>query len=186
MSYFPAELDDYHGACDDTMRRVVAQGRERVELAKKTLSLLTFATQRLTISKLREALPIEAGNSRIKPNKRPKTADIISACCGLAFLAHASHFVVLLHYTVQKYLSGARELHFPEKEIGMACVRYLSMAKFESGACSSNKELEQRLRSHPLYEYAAQNWGRHLCDTIPPTEEVYNFLTGQPKLEAAH
>ncbi|KAF2175162.1 ankyrin repeat protein, partial [Zopfia rhizophila CBS 207.26] len=161
MSHLQAELDAYHGACDDAMRRVVAQGRERVELAKKALSWLTFATRRLTISELREALAIEAGDSKFDPDNRPKTTDIISACCGLAVLHHASGFVSLVHHTVREYLSGAREPQFSENEIGVACVRYLSMAEFESGACSSDEELEQRLRSRPLYEYAAQNWGRH-------------------------
>jgi hypothetical protein len=77
MSYFPAELDDCHGSWEDAKRRVVAQSRKRVELAKETLSWLTFATRQLTISELREALAIEAGNSKIKPNKRLKTGGAI-------------------------------------------------------------------------------------------------------------
>jgi len=86
MPHPPVELDAYHVICDDAMRRVVAQSQERVELAKKALSWLIFATRQLTVSELQEALAIEAGDSKIDPDSRPKTADIISACCGLAVL----------------------------------------------------------------------------------------------------
>ena len=104
---------------------------------------------------LREALAIEAGDFQINLDNRPQAADIISARCGLAVWHHESGFVGLVHRTAQEYLSDRRELVCSEDEIGAACVRYVSMAAFESGACASAEELERRLWSRPLYQYAA-------------------------------
>lgn len=62
---------------------------------------------------------------------------------------------------------------------------YLSQAKFAAGSCEAEDQLEDRLRSNPLYEYAAKNWGRHIGNTrLPPPPEVVSFLTSRPKVEA--
>ncbi|KAK4034663.1 hypothetical protein C8A01DRAFT_48998 [Parachaetomium inaequale] len=52
------------------------------------------------------------------------------------------------------------------------------------GLCTTHKEYEERLRSNPLFEYAARNWFRHARDASTGCEEVVNLLRSEAHLAA--
>ncbi|RYP09021.1 hypothetical protein DL764_001517 [Monosporascus ibericus] len=59
------------------------------------------------------------------------------------------------------------------------------LSAFESGACQSDDEFEERLRSNPPYDYAAHNWGHHARHDINPNRIVFGFLESKVKVEAS-
>jgi ankyrin repeat protein len=62
----------------------------------------------------------------------------------------------------------------------MTCVTYLSFNAFETGFCPMGEEFEARLQSHPLYNYAAQNWGHHARAASTEVEQLtLNFLKSE-------
>ncbi|KAF2204234.1 hypothetical protein GQ43DRAFT_365084, partial [Delitschia confertaspora ATCC 74209] len=46
-------------------------------------------------------------------------------------------------------------------QIAAAWLIYLSSSAFKSGSCSTDKELESRLRQNEFLDYAAKYWGEH-------------------------
>ncbi|RYP52862.1 hypothetical protein DL768_002111 [Monosporascus sp. mg162] len=44
----------------------------------------------------------------------------------------------------------------------------------------------ERLRSNPLYDYAAHNWGHHAHEDMPPSQKVFGFLESKAKVEASN
>ncbi|RYP11922.1 hypothetical protein DL767_011214 [Monosporascus sp. MG133] len=58
------------------------------------------------------------------------------------------------------------------------------LSAFESGACQSDDEFEERLRSNPLYDYAAHNWGHHARKDINLSQMVFGFLGSKAKVKA--
>ncbi|OCK89793.1 uncharacterized protein K441DRAFT_410169, partial [Cenococcum geophilum 1.58] len=54
--------------------------------------------------------------------------------------------------------------HFPDarRDIGIACLKYLSLDVFSKGYCSTDKLFECRLRENTLLDYAARNVGNYI------------------------
>ncbi|KAK3371093.1 hypothetical protein B0T24DRAFT_491973, partial [Lasiosphaeria ovina] len=48
-----------------------------------------------------------------------------------------------------------------ERNVTDVCVTYLSFDPFATGTCRNDEDFRARLRSHPLYDYAAHHWGHH-------------------------
>ncbi|RYP43045.1 hypothetical protein DL770_011882 [Monosporascus sp. CRB-9-2] len=59
------------------------------------------------------------------------------------------------------------------------------LSTFESGPCQSDNEFEERLRSNPLYDYAAHNWGHHAREDMTQSQKVFGFLESKAKVEAS-
>jgi len=98
---------------------------------------------------------------------------MVSACAGLVTVDERSDVIRLVHSTTQEYLERTLTEWSPtaQKDIATTCVTYLSFNAFEAGFCSTDTEFEKRLRSYPLYDYAARNWGHHARPDS--TEMVY-------------
>jgi hypothetical protein len=62
---------------------------------------------------------------------------------------------------------------------------YLLFNKFKSGFCQTNREFEERLRTNPLYDYTAQNWGHHAHSVSSYCKGVVQFLDCNKKVKAA-
>jgi hypothetical protein len=52
---------------------------------------------------------------------------------------------------------------FPDGQtyITQTCLTYLSFEVFQSGYCNNDKDMETRLTTNPLLQYAARNWANH-------------------------
>lgn len=76
----------------------------------------------------------------------------------------------------------------PRLYLAKVCMVYLNFKDFETGPCRDKKALEERKRKHPLLDYAAHNWHRHIRSD-DDTSGISNILSlliepGSPTLLA--
>lgn len=174
-------------AYDDAMQRVNAQSPGRRELALQVLGWITFAWRPLTTLELRHALGVEINKPEFDENNLADIQDLVSVCAGLVAVDEESMAIRLVHYTLQEYLENTQDKWFrnPQAQMALKCVTYLSFSAFESGRCQCEEDLEERLRLHPFYNYAACNWGHHAREAETPYDDVEYFLRCQKKVEAS-
>ncbi|KAI1074797.1 hypothetical protein F5B20DRAFT_426973 [Whalleya microplaca] len=148
---------------DEALKRIDAQVVDQVELAKQTLSWIVCAHRPLTTTELRHALAVEIGEPELDDENMSEIDDIISVCAGMVTVDIESDIVRLVHYTAQTFFASRQKEWLPhaQTDITRTCVAYLSFDVFEAGFSNSDEEFEERLRSNPLYDYAAHNWGHH-------------------------
>ena len=169
------------------MKRIEGQVRDQAEIAKQAISWITRARRQLTVTELRHALAVEAGQAALDQDNLPEVSDMLSSCAGLVTVDKESNVIRLVHYTTQEYFMRTWQQWFPyaEADITAICCTYLSFEVFLGGPCKTDEEYEQRLQENPLFEYAAQNWGSHALDAEVPCQQVIKFLYSNPKVEAS-
>ena len=169
------------------MERVQGQKPGLRLLAEKVLSWITCAKRRLTTSELRHALAVEVGKSELDEENSPPIESMVSVCIGLVTVDEESGIIRLVHYTAQEYFERTQKDWFPnaEESITASCVTYLSFSTFDGGACLTDKEFKERLRSNQLYEYAARNWGHHARQASKSSQLIKDFLESEGKVEAS-
>ncbi|KAH0595387.1 hypothetical protein MHUMG1_06562 [Metarhizium humberi] len=174
-------------AFDDAMQRVNAQSPGRRELALQVLGWTTCARRALTTLELQHALAVEINKPEFDENNLADIQDLVSVCAGLVTIDEESMAIRLVHYTLQEYLENTQDKWFrnPQAQMALKCVTYLSFSAFESGRCQCDQDLEERLRLHPFYIYAARNWGHHAREAETPYEDIEYFLRCQKKAEAS-
>jgi ankyrin repeat protein len=174
-------------AYGEAIRRIKEQDQEHAKQALRVLSWITCAERPLTSIELQYALAIEAGELELGGDNFQDIEEIVSLCAGLVTIDEEGDVVRLVHYTTQEYFEESQSSLFPDaqKDIAVACITYLSFNAFESGFCPKAK-LEERLRLHPFYSYAAQNWGYHARAASMEVEQLtLNFLKSEQKILAA-
>jgi ankyrin repeat protein len=170
------------------MERIIGQVKDQEELAKQVLSWITCAKRPLTTTELQHALAVEIGESQLDKDNLPEVKDIVSVCAGLVTVDEESGIIRLVHYTTQEYFDRTQGKWFPnvQTNITATCVAYLSFDVFECGICQNDKEFEQRLQIHRLYDYAAHNWGYHAREASTSCQDgVMKFLQKQAQVEAS-
>ncbi|KAM3065237.1 hypothetical protein ACMFMF_011362 [Clarireedia jacksonii] len=180
-------------AYDKAIERIQRQNGDLPQDALLVLSWIVNAKRQITIPELRDALTVEIGKSELNKDNTPTIEHITSACAPLVVVDEESNIIRLVHYTTQEYFERTQKQWFPRAEatITTICTTYLSFSIFESGFCRTDDEFEQRIKSNPLYKYAAHNWGRHarqaltLCQDLTLCEEIVYFLNCEVKVEAA-
>jgi hypothetical protein len=177
----------YDHAYSDAMQPIEGQLADEVELAKETVSWITCAKRPFTKLELQHALAIEIDQTEFDKDNIPDMDDIVSVCAGLVTVDQESGNVRLVHYTTQEYFERMQQRWFPTAELNITaiCVIYISFTLFESGICSKDLDYEQRLLFNPLYEYAANYWGDHACQTSSIHPKVLEFLQCTTQVEAA-
>ena len=170
------------------MDRIERQGPNSAKLAKGVLSWITCAKRQLTTSELQHALAVQVGESEFNKEDLPQVQDMISVCAGLVTVDEESDIIRLIHYTTQEYFEGTWKDWFPDAEttITKICITYLSFNIFESGYCQTFNEFEERLKSNPLYEYAARNWGHHAREALVELEQLTPFFESNNKVSASN
>ena len=160
------------------MERIDGQKPGFQWLARMILSWITCAKRPLTTLELQHALAVKSGDHQLDKENVREIEDMVSVCAGLVTVDEESSIIRLVHYTTQEYFDRTREKWFPNAEthIAITCVTYLSFKEFESGTCPNNKEFEERLQSHRLYDYASHNWGHHARVTRMLIPAVIDFL----------
>jgi hypothetical protein len=188
LEKLPKGSDALDLAYKEAIRRIQGQEPGFVELALRVLSWITCAKRPLTRIELQHALAIEAGESELGGDNLQDIEEIVSLCAGLATIDQEGDIIRLVHYTAQEYFEQIQNSLFPnaQKDIAVVCITYLSFNAFETGFCLTNKEFEVRLRLHPLYMYAAQNWGHHAHAASTKVEQLtLNLLESEQKVLAS-
>ncbi|KAJ4229089.1 hypothetical protein NW759_003815 [Fusarium solani] len=172
---------------EKAMERISSQKPGLRDIALQVLAWITCAKRRLTQLELQHALAVEPGTIQFDEENLPDIQGMVSACCGLVTIENESSIVRLVHHTTQEYFERTQGKWFPDAdaEITTTCLTYLSFDVFEAGVLYGDKELIERLRSNPLYDYATQHWGHHARKAPTLTEEIMEFLESGPKVEAA-
>ncbi|KAJ5610789.1 hypothetical protein N7510_007508 [Penicillium lagena] len=163
------------------MERVNSQSSHHQALARKILLWVSHARRPLTESELRQACAINEPLQELDKANIQSIRNLISACIGLVKVDERG-ILHLCHFSALKYLENLLGNH--HAHIADACMIYLSSKDFESGPCSTDFDLEERLKSNPFYDYAAHNWGHHVREGGESTE-VASFVQDKPKFEAA-
>jgi ankyrin repeat protein len=161
-------------AYDDAIERIKNQLPGEYELAKKTISWITYAKRQLTTKEISHALAVEAGESELDEDNIPDTEHMISVCAGLVVVDEESDIIRLVHYTTQEYFEYVREAWNPkaQEEIASTCLTYLSFHTFDTGYCYSEEDLSCKITQNPFLEYAAKYWGNHAFAVQPTIEKL--------------
>ncbi|KAL6696391.1 ankyrin repeat-containing domain protein [Trichoderma pleuroticola] len=177
------------------LHEIYKQAMERIEghtdairsLAKRILIWITHAKRPLSITEMQHALAVREHMTAFDTDYMPDAKDLKSVCAGLVTIDEESGIIRLVHYTAQEFFQKTQEKWFPEAgaSITKTCVTYLSFNTFDNGICQTDEEFRQRLRSNPLYHYAAQNWGHHAREASTIGQEVMDFLERKAKVEAS-
>ncbi|PVH69381.1 hypothetical protein DL98DRAFT_439187 [Cadophora sp. DSE1049] len=184
-----------HEAYGKTIKRIRSQSPGFQLLAERVLSLLTCAKRLLTILELRHALAVKPGASTLDGKDLPFPNIIPTVCAGLVTVDEVavdedSRTVRFLHDTTRDYLETHMFCIIPRKDpetqrtLTTICVTYLSFEVFESGFCRTDDEFEERLRSNPLYDYAAYNWAHHAREASVKEGLVLDLLGNKNKVSA--
>lgn len=136
---------------------------------------------------LQHALAVEVGRSELREDNISDVDDIVSVCAGLVTVDEESGIIRLVHYTTQEYFERTQARWFPlaETDITNICVTYLSFSIFGTGLCHTPNEFLKRRRLNPLYDYAANNWGKHACKVQKCDKGIIDFLQDVKKVEAS-
>jgi ankyrin repeat protein len=191
LKKLPTGTESYDRAYSDAMERIEGQLSDEEALAKEALSWITCAKRPLTTTELQYALAIKVGQAEFDEGNKPDIEDIVSVCAGLVTIDEESGIIRLVHYTTQKYFERRQKHWFPtvDFDITAICVTYLSFTVFRSGICLTDSSFEERLQRNPLYDYAANYWGRHACQIQSPhlkiVDLIVDFLQHKMNVEAA-
>ncbi|KAL2803315.1 hypothetical protein BJX63DRAFT_77013 [Aspergillus granulosus] len=158
------KAESFEPFCIETMDRIMDQMSESKSLAIHSLSWMTYSRVQLSISDLRHALAIEIGSSSFDKDKIRDIEEIVSACCGLLNYDEAKQTVFFSHPVIHKCLRKMQKtwLSAAERHLADSCITYLCYEAFRSGPCTSHEDFDLRLRSFPLFQYAANHWAHHV------------------------
>ncbi|KAH6603497.1 ankyrin repeat [Trichoderma cornu-damae] len=172
---------------EQAMLRINGQQPGFKDLANKVLSWIVYAERNMTTAEFQHALAVEVGEQKLDEENIASIQDVVSVCAGLVTVDDESNIIRLVHYTTHEYFNQTRNRWFPNAEADIAdvCITYLSFSAFEGGPCETADEFMQRLRSHPLYEYAARNWGHHARRASKLRQGATEFLECKMKMSAA-
>jgi serine/threonine-protein phosphatase 6 regulatory ankyrin repeat subunit B len=151
---------------DDVIRRIEDQNEDDRMLARKVLMWLSLSLRPLTMEELQHAAAIDEGLDELGEDDIASEDIIVSVCAGLVSVATEEGVVRLVHYTAQEYFSQAKvhKAMFAtgHRELMSSCLTYLFLDDFENGLPEDEgDELDQFITQHPLFYYAAHNWGHH-------------------------
>ena len=179
LERLPKGSQAYDDAYAEAMERIEGQVADSQQLAKQALSWITCAKRPLTSTELRHALAVEINGVEFDDENLSEIEDVLSVCAGLLTIDEESDIIRLIHYTTQEYFVRTWNswFHDAQEDITKVCVTYLSLNAFDSGFCLTDKDFEDRLRSNPLYDYAARNWGHHArAASTEVGQSVIDFL----------
>ncbi|VUC29558.1 unnamed protein product [Clonostachys rosea] len=173
-------------AYSQAMERINSQLEGFKNLAMKVLLWTTCAMRQLTTVELQHAIATKLKQSQFDLGDIPQVEDMVSVCAGLVTLDEDGLIVRPVHYTTQIFLQTTLESWYPTIEslpTGI-CISYLSFADM-AVPCATYEEFEDRLRSNPLYDYAANYWGYHALKDQKSVTIVIEFLQNTSASEAA-
>ncbi|KAI9776091.1 MAG: hypothetical protein M1839_000604 [Geoglossum umbratile] len=167
----PEKLDSIY---DEAMERIKQQSADDSRLALQLLSWIVYAVRPLQLIEIQHAMAVddtEPGDRSISKDSLTSQNIIINACAGMIKVDEEGNIIRLIHYTMQEYFERSGLVHFPnaQRDIGVTCLKYLSLGVFGEGYCLTDELYEHRLKTNPLLDYAARNWGSHIREESEQT-----------------
>ncbi|KAJ5744091.1 hypothetical protein N7533_008961 [Penicillium manginii] len=189
LKNLPTGSNAYDHAYNEAMVRIQGQHPEARLLAERILAWISCARRPLATSELQHALAVEHGKTELDKENITPINIMLSDCAGLVAVDESSNIVRLVHYTTQEYFERKRRDLFPnaEAEITRDCLTYLLFHSFDAGPLRTLSDLDSRLQKHKLYDYSANNWGRHAREASKVAFDpiIMNFLKTESKFKAS-
>ncbi|KAL4999824.1 hypothetical protein BDV10DRAFT_183971 [Aspergillus recurvatus] len=154
----------------DVRRITAAAGSNPVsaEAARIILLLIICSYRALTTAETQHALALITGSIDVLEQNILEVDDMVSACGGLVKAEinkeNSNTQLALIHDTLREYLELTQDIWFPDAHslLATTCLEYLLSEAFATGPCTSDEELDMRLKSNAFYEYAARSWEYHM------------------------
>ncbi|KAJ7591853.1 ankyrin repeat-containing domain protein, partial [Mycena floridula] len=152
--------EDINNSYDETMSRIVAQGKEYSQLAHRVFLWLAFAKRALTLLELRHVLAVSEGMDEMELDALIQDGEFVASVCGgLVVIEEAedASFPRLVHYTTKEYFELKVTTLFPDAQLSLAmtCLTYLSFKTFDT------TDLEIKWEKRILFAYTSKHWGDH-------------------------
>ena len=166
--------------------RILAQEDQDIDIAKRTLSWIFYASRPLGIEEIQHALAVEPEQRDFDEECLIREEDIVSVCASLVSIDPEGKTIHFVHQTVQEYLESDHSglLLTTQDHIAKTCITYLRFNVF----AIENEEWDRRARilssRYPFLFYAAQYWGYHAsqCPGHNMETVVLDFLDRAPQL----
>lgn len=155
------------GALHDMYAGILGQIKDQRQssryLAFRILSWLTYVRRPITALELQHALAVEKDRGSLDEENLVDVEGLISVCGGLVVVTADRNFITFVHITAAEFFQGFRTTDFADgqRDIATTCLTYLCFDSFGVGRCSSDEDLQRRLRDYPFLDYAAHFWGAH-------------------------
>lgn len=166
--------DTIAGSYENTMNRIRSRPEPRRDRAKSTLGWVAYAQRPLSLQELQHALAISQHSRSVEDKHLRQESEIISDCCGL-LVKDSDNMVQYVHYSAKDYFNNTKQEEFPnfDKEITIACAKYLTMSKIHSFISNS-----KRLKELPFTKYAAQylHWHHRRIQNLQNDEDVLEVI----------
>ncbi|KAJ7591839.1 ankyrin repeat-containing domain protein [Mycena floridula] len=149
--------EDINNSYDETMDRIVAQGKEYSQLAHRVFLWLAFAKRALSLLELRHALAVSEGMDEMELDALIQDGGFVVSVCGGLVVIEDGSFPRLVHYTTKEYFELKVTTLFPDVQLSltMTCLTYLSFKTFDT----TDLEIEREKRI--LFKYTSKHWGDH-------------------------
>jgi hypothetical protein len=168
------------------VERIGNQSKGLRDLARRTLSWLTYSKRGLSLPEIQHALAVRTGVTGLDEKFITDAATIGSICAGLIIVDQKSGIIDFIRYTAKEYFESTCEFSEEKADVLAAFITYLSLETFNDGLCSTDESFESRIRNNPFYDYAARNWGHHARETSgEPEELILKFLSSEANVSAS-
>jgi ankyrin repeat protein len=166
------------------------RSRSRTHRAKLILRFVRDAERTLTLVELCHALD---SSHRNDDAEMIMGADLAATnhCMGL-IKVDQDQKVQFFHIKLREYLKShyLQELQKCDLELGISCLKYISMNAFSSGWCEDSRSLADRQASYPFVDYASKYWATHLKRCVASDQASFehlalSFLRNAAKVQAS-
>ncbi|PVH69804.1 hypothetical protein DL98DRAFT_399223, partial [Cadophora sp. DSE1049] len=145
---------------EEALQRIQRQPEDESKLAMRVLSWITHAIRPLKVGEIQHAIAamnFEPDDTTLDEEGLTDEAELITVCGGIAVIDQNSRVIRLVHYTTQEYFERHRSEIFPTAQVDIlyTCIRYLSMDPFKDGPCTTDLEMDNRLKNFELIEYTS-------------------------------
>ncbi|KAI0884774.1 ankyrin repeat-containing domain protein [Annulohypoxylon maeteangense] len=185
----PVKLEE---TFENSLKRIDRLNSTQRKRTYRLLSWVFHSREPLDLESLEHALSLEERDNQLNTENLPDARQIICRCQGLVAVDQRLGIVKFIHATIPQFFSDNpvifETIDMTSSYIALACARYLSFDEFEDGPCEIDEKLYNRLKTMPLYTYAACNWGHHARMAGHPTETdktIREFLKNEMKVSAA-
>ena len=175
---------------DDNLKMIKVQNKDRAELAKRALALLTAAQAPLTAEAMCHALGLahildhDKRPPKLIAEEIPNLESVIECCMGLIKVIPSTRIVTIAQYDIQQEMHERWANIFEGEHtarLARTCVAYLTLDEFSRGPFHEQSGF--RSDDYPFLHYASRFWGYHAraalrltdCDA-DITDGIHQFL----------
>lgn len=172
-------LNELPQTLNETYERILLRiPKSSIPIVQRTLYWTAYASPKLNIPELLEAVSIEEDADSVDLEARLDEEEILRCCSSL--IRKIDNAFQLAHFTVLEYLESIpSDQHLlcafqlsqnVEFILGRTCLRYLCFHNFSENPPSTIEEFYQRLTRHPFYTHAAYSWDEYMTSHLEKTD----------------